>query len=107
MSDYIQVFDPPNQTRDCVHGQLARSCNICGLERELHEAKRVALAEAERANHYVKQVMIEVANRDKWRQCAERLANSCQYMGTTDAGQVMILTEKDRALANFNQLRGQ
>lgn len=30
-----EANDTVNMSRDCEHGQLARSCNICDLEREL------------------------------------------------------------------------
>lgn len=29
------MTDDKTMSRDCEHGQLARSCNICDLEREL------------------------------------------------------------------------
>ena len=34
-TEWVQQFHPPGQTRDCIHFRLARSCEICGLEREL------------------------------------------------------------------------
>lgn len=43
-----EANDTVNTGRDCEHGQLARSCNICDLERELKTvtAQRDKLLEA-------------------------------------------------------------
>jgi uncharacterized protein YdcH (DUF465 family) len=32
----------PGQTRDCIHGQLARKCSVCELEREVFDLKALA-----------------------------------------------------------------
>ena len=45
----------PTMTRDCTHGQLARSCNICDLEQEVDSLK-ARLAEVESASTQQKTV---------------------------------------------------
>lgn len=50
--DDAPLFDPPvfcsGIERECKHGQLARSCNICELERELAAAQeRINKSEAD------------------------------------------------------------
>lgn len=37
MNTWQQQFSPAGQTRDCVHGHLARSCNVCELEHEVFD----------------------------------------------------------------------
>ena len=37
IKQWVQQFDPPTQTRDCIHKQLARSCPICALELQVFD----------------------------------------------------------------------
>jgi hypothetical protein len=37
MKKWEQKFNPPNQSRDCEHGNLARSCQICELEHRVFD----------------------------------------------------------------------
>lgn len=69
-------------SRDCEHGQLARSCNICEMEREIATLK----AENERIRE----------------ENAENLAS-------LDAGAVQVsvlIAERDRAAADVKRLEG-
>ena len=40
-TQWIQQFADPHtgQNRDCIHGNLARSCNICEMEHEIFDLK--------------------------------------------------------------------
>jgi hypothetical protein len=39
-TEWKQQFDPPNQVRDCIHRNHAKSCILCLHEREIHELKQ-------------------------------------------------------------------
>jgi hypothetical protein len=39
-TEWVQQFHPLGQTRDCIHGTLARNCVVCGLEKELFYSQR-------------------------------------------------------------------
>lgn len=36
----------PGQTRDCIHGHLARSCELCEMENEIEDLKRTVVKAA-------------------------------------------------------------
>ncbi len=56
--EWKQQFSPPNQRRDCIHGRLARSCDICGLEHDVFDLKRQLAA----ANQRIAGIYEKLAN---------------------------------------------
>jgi hypothetical protein len=102
MSDYIQKFDPPGQTRDCVHGQHARKCPICGLERELHGVK-------ERLIRCAEEKAFSVLGRNQWKQVAEAMARAIQESINHDYGlnHGYGLKISEEVLTRYNKLKGQ
>lgn len=83
MNDYIQKFGPPGQTRDCIHGQHARKCPICELEKELHEAKEQMVGLRREIVHQKNRVTaydydLTESNRQR-DQCATELAEAIAY----------------------------
>ena len=104
-------FDPPvfcsGIERDCKHGQLARSCHICELERELaavreelaQERERAERAEQkladERAMHGLTlsraeraEALAEAAEKDagRWRACLDSVGVAVSIFNVDPAG---------------------
>lgn len=96
-------FDPPvfcsGIERDCRHGQLARSCNICELERELASA----LERAKSAGEDAFKLRVDLAAAQKE---LERVRDKCNehYMALAAAQSDLASMKADRD-AIYNSMR--
>ncbi len=55
-TEWKQKFLPHGQTRDCIHGSLARSCRVCSLEHEVHDLEEESAALREKVEAQKKQL---------------------------------------------------
>jgi hypothetical protein len=92
-SEWQQRF-LPNQTRDCIHGRLARSCQECDNEKEIFDLKReltaacdssgnlsIELAAAKEEIEFLKSSACEAAWCELWKNSWKTFAQHLENCG--------------------------
>jgi hypothetical protein len=110
------VYDIPTSARDCKHGHLARSCNICDLERELADMKTFGVVEImvrnERVADFVRERERELAALQAEKEAAFAALERCIETGERSPGVdarlfdgiVRIRSERDEARGQIEAL---
>jgi hypothetical protein len=82
--------------RDCEHGQLARSCEICFLESDNAKLKAELLAEQDAYRGCHKHDMAMEKDRDRWAKLAGKMAGALKDL-LYDGMAIYEMGEKHRA----------